>query len=138
MFELLTNNNAAKLQNVYTPLPFRIHFVFCILATLLYLVQFYRKRSAYYLFIMAAIDLTFITQFWSSKPVIWGLGIAEIILIVLAAFSAHRYNKKAKAENAEKDAQAAKVLAEKREAEKSFTEENKKIVDNAFDDEKGL
>lgn len=138
MFQLLINNTSSKLQNVYTPLPFRMHFVFCLLATLLYLVQFYRKRSAYYLLIMAAIDLTFITQYWTSKPVIWGLGIAEVILLVLAALSAYRYNKKIKAQNAQANAQLEKALTEKKEAEKTFAEENEKIVDNAFDDEKDL
>ena len=78
MLELLANN-ATGMQNVYTPLPFKVHFIFCIIATLLYLVQFYRKRSAYYLLIMAAIDLTFVTQYWSGKPVIYALAAAAAV-----------------------------------------------------------
>ncbi len=137
MLELLVNNTANNIQNVYTPLPFKMHFIFCIIATLLYLVQYYRKRSLYYLFIMAAIDLTFITQYYTSKPVIIALFIAEIVLITLAFIFAHRYNKKAKNENAAQ-AEKAKELADKKEAEKEFSQNEKAFVDNAFDDSEEL
>lgn len=135
MFELLTANN---LQNVYTPLSFNVHFIFCIIATILYLVQYYRKRSLYYLFIMAAIDLTFVTQYSTEKYVIITLFVTEIILLVLAFFFSHRYNKKIKAENAASEAEKAKELSDKKEAEKAFSQQEKKIVDNAFDDKEGL
>ena len=117
MLELLANN-ATGMQNVYTPLPFKVHFIFCIIATLLYLVQFYRKRSAYYLLIMAAIDLTFVTQYWSGKPVIYALAAAEIVLIAAAVIASVMYNKKVKAENAEEIAQNEKEQEQKKAAEK--------------------
>lgn len=134
MLELLVNNTAGSMQNVYTPLPYKIHFAFCLIATLLYLVQFYRKRSAYYLLIMAAIDLTFVTQYWTSKPVIIGLLIAEVVLIVAAVIASHRYNKKVKAENARLEAQKKKEIENKKAAETAEAENDKKIVDNAFED----
>ena len=135
MLEILTANSMAdNMQNVYTPLPFKMHFIFCILATLLYLFQFYRKRSAYYLIIMVAIDLTFVTQYYTSKPVILGLFIAELILLVAAGITSHMYNKKVRDENAQQEKEAE----QKKEAEKAFSEENKKIVDNAFDDKEDL
>lgn len=135
MLEILTANSMAdNMQNVYTPLPFKMHFVFCIVATLLYLFQFYRKRSAYYLFIMFAIDLTFITQYYTNEPVIIGLFVTEIILLIAAFISSHIYNKKVRAENAQQEKEAE----QKKEAEKAFSEENKKIVDNAFDDKEDI
>lgn len=133
MLELLANN-ATGMQNVYTPLPFKVHFIFCIIATLLYLVQFYRKRSAYYLLIMAAIDLTFVTQYWSGKPVIYALAAAEIVLIAAAVIASVMYNKKVKAENAEEIAQNEKEQEQKKAAEKLAAENDGKIVDNAFED----
>lgn len=133
MLEILTNKSS-ELQNVYTPLPFNIHFGFCILATLLYLVQFWRKKSAYYLLIMIAVDLTFVTQYWTSKPVIWGLAIAEILLIAAAVVSAYLHNKKVKAENAEKIAMENQALKNKKEAELAEAEKDKKVVENAFED----
>ncbi len=134
MLELLINNTENNMQNVYTPLPFKIHFIFCIIATLIYLAQYVRKHSLYYLFIMFAIDLTFVTQYFTSKPVIIALFIAEIILITLAVIFAYKYNKKVKLENAEAEAEKNKELSNKKEAEKAFSENEKKIVDNAFND----
>lgn len=134
MLELLINNTENNMQNVYTPLPFKIHFIFCIIATLIYLAQYVRKHSLYYLFIMFAIDLTFVTQYFTSKPVIIALFIAEIILITLAVIFAYKYNKKVKLENAEAEAEKNKELSNKKEAEKVFSENEKKIVDNAFND----
>lgn len=131
MLNLFIQNN---MQNVYTPLPFKIHFIFCIIATLIYLAQYVRKHSLYYLFIMFAIDLTFVTQYFTSKPVIIALFIAEIILITLAVIFAYKYNKKVKLENAEAEAEKNKELSNKKEAEKAFSENEKKIVDNAFND----
>lgn len=135
MFNSFINNATGGLQNVYTPLPTKVHFIFCIVATLLYLLQFYRKRSVYYLLIMVAIDITFVTQYWTTKPVIIGLAAAEVVLIVLAVISSVLHNKKIKAANAERyEARRQEVFAQK-EAEDAAAEEDKKIIDNAFDDE---
>lgn len=131
MSEIFVANN---MQNVYTPLPFKMHFLFCIIATLLYLLQFYRKRSSYYIFIMCAIDLTFVTQYYTNKPVIIGLFVAEIILIICAVISSHLYNKKIRAENAINQIESER----QKEIEKAMTDNDKKIVDNAFDDKEGF
>ncbi|MDO5125435.1 MAG: hypothetical protein Q4D35_03555 [Ruminococcus sp.] len=131
MSEIFVANN---MQNVYTPLPFKMHFLFCIIATLLYILQFYRKRSSYYIFIMCAIDLTFVTQYYTNKPVIIGLFVAEIILIICAVISSHLYNKKIRAENAINQIESER----QKEIEKAMTDNDKKIVDNAFDDKEGL
>ena len=134
MLELFANN-PAELQNVYTPLPFNIHFGFCLIATLIYLVQYWRKRSAYYLFVMIAIDLTFVTQYFTSKPVIWVLAIAEVLLIIAAIVSAYLHNKKIKAEKAEEIEAEKQAYENKKEAEKAQTEMDKQVVENAFEDE---
>lgn len=135
MFEFFINNAAVGQQNVYTPIPVRIHFIFCLIATLLYLAQFYRRRSAYYLFIMSAIDITFITQYWTTRPVIIGLAIAEAVLIVLAIISSIVYNRKVKAKNAAATIARRQAIVAQKEAEEAAAKENKKFVDNAFDDE---
>lgn len=134
MFQLLINNSVNQMQNVYTPIPLKAHFIFCLLATILYLVQFYRKRSVYYLLIMFAIDLTFITHIWDSKPVIIGLFVAEVILILSAIISSAIHNKKIKAKNPKLKEQKQE-LAHKKEIEQIDAKEDKKIIDNAFEDE---
>lgn len=96
MIQLLAEQTQ-QLQNVCTPLPFKVHFCFCIIATVLYITQAVRKKSKHYIFIMFAIDLTFITQFWTSTWVIASLFAAEVVLLVLAGIFSHRYNRQIKA-----------------------------------------
>lgn len=94
----------ATLQNVYAPLPFKVHMIFCVIATLLYITQFIRKGSYHYLTIMVAIDLTIITQFFTKSFAIGMLFGAEVMLLAATAFLSHRFSKAQKAkENAEKD-----------------------------------
>ena len=70
----------ATLQNVYAPLPFKVHMIFCVIATLLYITQFIRKGSCHYLTLMIAIDLTIVTQFTTKSFVIGMLFGAEVAL----------------------------------------------------------
>ena len=101
---------SATLQNVYAPLPFKVHFIFCIIATLLYMTQFMRKRSVHYLIIMVAIDLTIVTQFCTESIVIAFLFGIEVILLVLAGIFSHKYNKaqaKLQSENADNSSDSA-------------------------------
>ena len=94
----------ATLQNVYAPLPFKVHVIFCVIATLLYITQFIRKGSYHYLTIMVAIDLTIITQFCTKSFAIGMLFGAEVMFLAATAFLSHRFSKAQKAkENAEKD-----------------------------------
>lgn len=96
-------DEATALQNVYAPLPLKIHMIFCVIATLLYIAQFIRKGSVHYLIIMAAVDLTLVTQFCTESIVIAFLFGIEVILLVLAGIFSHKFNKAQaiKAENAE-------------------------------------
>jgi hypothetical protein len=89
-------SDSTTMQNIYTPLPMSVHFVFCLIATFIYLAQYARKGSVHYLLVMAAIDATFITQINSSEVVITCLFVAEIILLVFAAIYSHKFNKKQK------------------------------------------
>ncbi len=123
------------MQNVYTPMPLGVHFIFCLIATLLYLVQFYRKGAWHYILLMAAVDLTFITQFWTSHFAISALAISEAVLLIGAAVLSHRYNKAVRAvrqklfEEQKKEAIKAKLMQKIKE------EEDKELVDNAFKDD---
>ncbi|MGN1134016.1 MAG: hypothetical protein ACI4RN_06125, partial [Oscillospiraceae bacterium] len=113
----------------------KAHFIICIITTLLYLILYYRKRCAYYLLIMLGIDLTFITQIWTATPVIVGLLIAEIAIIIAAFVSLSKYNKKIKAQQAD-EIQAAKAMqTAQKAAEKAQNAEDKKIIDNAFNED---
>lgn len=127
------------LQSVYTPTSLKVHFVFCIIATVLYLTQFYRRGSWHYIAIMAAIDLTFATQIESfqNQKSIAVLGIIEIVLLALAAvlYFFHSKNHRSAVPEENEDDIAAK---KKRTAERIQKNLDSRPVDNAFDDEDGL
>lgn len=103
MIEILTKQ--VGMQNVYTPFPFKMHLIFCIIATVVYLAQFARKKSIHYLLIMLAIDATFITQINTSQIIITCLFVLEVALLVAAGIFSHIYSKqqKLKAEKQQSD-----------------------------------
>lgn len=84
---------ADSVQNIHAPLPLTAHIAFCIIATLLYIVQYKRLRLNYYIYMTIAVDLTLATQFFTENYVIMVLGIAEVILLVMAYISNRKYKK---------------------------------------------
>lgn len=134
MFQILANQEESIVQNVYTPLPMSVHLIFCFIATGLYLLQYYRKGSIHYLLLMAAIDVTFITQFWTSTIARTLLGVTEIVLISLTIFYHVKFYKKQKAENAEKLAARKEAEEKAKAAEAEARDADNELVENAFDD----
>ncbi|MBR1738730.1 MAG: hypothetical protein IJ737_00385 [Ruminococcus sp.] len=86
----------SEMQNIFTPLPMGVHFVFCLIATAVYLALYARKDSPHYLVLMAAVDLTFLTQINTSSVTIGLLGAGEIVLLIAAAVMSYRFNKSVK------------------------------------------
>lgn len=115
------------MQNVYTPLNFMPHLVFCIIATAVYCTQYYRKRSSHYLLLALAVDGTFLTQMNTDTIFITLLGIFELAMLIAAGVLAYKYSKAQK--TAEETAAPAKE-------EKTTPPEQPKedAVDKAFDD----
>ncbi len=133
------------MQNVYAPLPFVAHLVFCALATLLYAVLFNRRGKKHYLVLMIAIDLTLMTQFWTDEIVIFAVGFAEVVMLIIAGVLAYQSAKEDKA-MAEKRKQEARLhrleIEQRRQSEKLFVKQEyidknfgKGIVDHAFDED---
>lgn len=84
---------AQGMQNVYTPFPFTMHLIFCIVATLVYGLQFVRKGSKHYLLMLLAVDATFVTQFCTTSIVMTCLFVLEVALLIAAAVCSHKFNK---------------------------------------------
>lgn len=124
------------LQNVYTPLPLKIHFILCIIATVVYLMQFYRRGSWHYLMLMIAFDLTFITQtsLCRSSSAVGILAIAEAAVLAAAIVLYVSFTRAQKAMKAAENAEIDEAEERRKAAEKAQTAEDKKIVDNAFSD----
>lgn len=102
MFMILAENTTTTIQNVYTPFPLTMHIIFCVLATVVYGLEFISKKSLHYMLLLIACDLTFVTQINTAKPTIIGLFFAELFLLIGAGFFSYKYNKKLKAEEGEK------------------------------------
>lgn len=136
MYDLTLFSAAQGLQNVYTPFPFKMHLGFCIIATILYLIQFYRRGSFHYLVLMAAIDLTFLTQttICNDGSRVAVLGIVEVALLAIAAVLNIHYSKQQKAVKAAANAAADEQNERKKNAEREQSEKDKAVVDNAFED----
>lgn len=107
------------LQNVYTPFSFGLEVVFCVAATIVYGAQYLSKNSPHYMFLLIACDLTIVTQINTSKPVLIGLFIAEVLMLSAAAFFSFKYNKS---------------LKEKEEEKKKPPVEESDAVEEAFED----
>lgn len=142
MIQILTSITSSAsseqgLQNIYTPISMKVHFIFCLFATILYLIQFYRRGSWHYLLIMAAIDATFVTQtsIGNSSSSIAVLGLVELILLSAAAAVYLKFAKKQKAEMKAAEAAADKENERRQIAEKIQRAKDKKLIDNAFEDD---
>ncbi len=88
---------ADQMQNVYVPLPFSAHLVFCIIATIVYALEIYRKKSLHYLFIMLAVDSTILMQAFPNSTMVVILAVLEILLLGTAITLSVLEHKKKKA-----------------------------------------
>ena len=86
-----------QMQNVYVPLPFSWHLGFCIIATVVYALEIYRKGSIHYLFMMLAVDATIMMQFFNNSTAVVVLAVLESLLLGAAIVFAVLESKKRKA-----------------------------------------
>ncbi|WP_242836149.1 hypothetical protein [Ruminococcus albus] len=121
MFEMLMSltETTTTAQNVFTPFPFPMHLGFCIAATIVYGIYFVKQKTIQHFLLLLACDLTFITQINTSKPALTFLFIAEIVLLLGAAFFSIKYSR------AQKAAEKEKKKAPKQDSD---------TVDSAFED----
>lgn len=115
MFGMLSS--AKTLANA--PMPMLPHFIFCIIATLVFGAQYIRKRSNYYIYLIIAVDLTLITQFFEQDMVIIAAFVGEVILLIMAAVSAITTKRALAAEQAKAEKEAA--MAEGAQARAELT-----------------
>lgn len=110
---------AQSTQDVHKPFNLGLHLIFCIAATVVYGLQYIDKKSLHYLFMLLACDLTFVVQINTSDVTIGVLFVLELIMLIGAAVFSVKYNKKLKAEEADK---------------KSRPADSSDSVDSAFED----
>lgn len=111
----MTNLLIDGMQNVYTPFPFAMHLIFCLIATFVYGAQFMRRGSKHYLLLLIAVDATFITQFCTTNIIITCLFILEVGLLAAAAVLSYKFNKEQKLKKELKAVQNAEKSSAKEE-----------------------
>ncbi len=130
------------LQNRFAPLPMNLHIIFCILATALFLLLYFRTKKLSNVFWMLICDATIILQ-WHGDPVTaLGVGICEIVLFVLLIIEMRKENKaelaaKNGSENSNEDAMddlsdIEKVVKSER---KAIINEEIDVIGEAFEDD---
>jgi predicted membrane protein len=97
------------MQNIYIPLPLGMHIGFCIIATIVYILEIYRKKSRHYFFMMLAVDATLLMQVFPNSTMVVILAIIEALLLGAAGVMAYMEHKKNKLEQ---QAEAEKTAAE--------------------------
>lgn len=70
-----------RMQNVYVPLPLKHHLIFCIIATIVYILEIYRKRSPHYLFVLLAVDATLLMHVFPGPAMVIVLAVLEVLLL---------------------------------------------------------
>lgn len=70
-----------RMQNVYVPLPLKYHLIFCIIATIVYVLELYTKRSPHYLLVMLAVDATLLMHVFPNSTMVIVLAVLEVLLL---------------------------------------------------------
>ena len=105
MAAMLAEETSEQMQNIYIPLPLGLHTGFCIIATIVYILEIYRKKSLHYLFMMLAVDATMLMHAFPNATMVAVLAVMEVLLLGTAGVMAYMEHKKRKL--AEKQAEQA-------------------------------
>lgn len=97
-------------SNFVFPFPFPVHLIFVIVGTVFFLLQFYRKRSLYYLLLSVGILSTMLIYVCSTGVPYILLGLEELALFVLILIYMRKTHKEA--EQREKQEALQKYAAE--------------------------
>ncbi|MCD7846759.1 MAG: transmembrane domain-containing protein [Oscillospiraceae bacterium] len=73
---------ASTLQSRFAPLPKNMHIIFCIIATVVFLVLYLKKRKIVDLLWLLVCDLPLILQFYGDSTTAAVVGVCEVILLV--------------------------------------------------------
>ncbi len=76
------------------PLTFQSHIIFCIIAVAFFIFQFARQKNTYQILTIFAILATLLLYLNESKILFYGVGIAELILLISIGILSSREKKK--------------------------------------------
>jgi len=83
------------------PLTFQSHIVFCIIAVAFFIFQYVRTKAPYELMTVFAVLATLALYINDSKIIFYGVGLFELIMIIVIAISMSVTKKKLAKEKSE-------------------------------------
>lgn len=116
----------SAIQSRFAPLPFKLHILFCVLSTILFLILYLRSKNIKEIYWLLICDTTVILQFYGDKITAIGVAICEIVLFALLGYEVFRQKKEKK--NSEKS-ESEKIDDNIKEIEKLVKSENKAMPD---------
>ncbi len=128
--------NAPVLQNRFAPLSMNLHIIFCILATVLFIIIYLRTKKLSNIFWLLICDATVILQWFGDKTTALGVGICEIVLFAFLVLELRKEKKndEADAKKASLNAEGiGEVLDELKDIEKVVKSERKAIIKEEID-----
>lgn len=133
--------NNLGIQSRFAPLPKKLHLIFCVLATILFIVLYIRHRRIKDLLWLIVCDTTAILQFFGDKYTAFAVGVCEVILLAMIFFEhmKEKRNQKSDENNSKKDAHTDELddiaKAVKSERSKLSSDTPDDVISSAFDGE---
>lgn len=124
----------SALQSRFAPFPKKLHVIFCIIATVAFIIIYFRTRKISNLLWMIACDTMLILQFYGDKATVTVIGILEVI-VFSAIFVLYLKDKKAKKAGSPKSEDGRDDLEKAIKAERSKLANDTKddVISQAFD-----
>lgn len=125
---------SAALQSRFAPLPKNMHIIFCIIATVVFLLLYIKKRKIVDFLWLFVCDLPLILQFFGDSATAAVVGVCEIVLLV-AIFIFYLQDRKAtKKQSEDKDGEDDGDIDDLKDVEQAVKAERSKLAGNDGDD----
>ena len=127
----------AALQSRFAPLPKNMHIVFCIIATVVFLLLYIRKRKIVDFLWLFVCDLPLILQFYGDARTAAVVGVCEVVILVAIFVFWLQERKSAKDE--QNDSENSEVddndnVDDLKDVEQAVKTERSKLAGNDGDD----
>lgn len=134
---------AAGLRSRFAPMPTNLHIIFCIAATVIFLLIFLRNKTVSSLIWAMICDATLILQFYDDSSTALAVGICEIFLFAILIFvSIGEKNRSKKSVDGSKQDPEPPEPDDRKDIENLIKAEQNKIpgkdsdiIDRAFEDD---
>ena len=133
----------AMLNSRFTPMPMKFQLPFCIVATLIFLIIFLKRKNISSIIWILICDATLILQFYNDRTTALAVGICEIFLFAVlfvlwirGKIAAKNSPPEDSSPDPENDDRADIEKLMKSEMQNIVPEKKEDVIGSAFDDDK--